>query len=141
MSDSSPGDSTALLATGIAGLDDVLRGGLPAERMYLVEGDPGAGKTTLALQFLREAVRIVQRALYITLSETREELAAVCRSHGWSLDGIDVHEVSAALLDDEDNTLFVPGDIELGERSREMLAEVERVRPSRIVLDSCTELR
>ena len=141
MSDSSTGDGNTLLATGIAGLDDVLRGGLPAARMYLVEGDPGAGKTTLALQFLREAVRIGQRALYITLSETRAELAAVCHSHGWSLDGIDVHEVSAALADDEDNTLFVPGDIELGERSREMLAEVERVRPARIVLDSCTELR
>jgi circadian clock protein KaiC len=134
-----PGSSR--LATGVAGLDDILRGGLPSARMYLVEGDPGAGKTTFALQFLREGVRLGQRALYITLSETREELAAVCRSHGWALDGIDVHEVSAALLDDEDNTLFVPGDIELGERSREMLAEVERVGPSRIVLDSCTELR
>ena len=141
MHDSSTGDGRILLGTGVVGLDDVLRGGLPAQRMYLVEGDPGAGKTTLALQFLREAVRIGQRALYITLSETREELVAVCRSHGWSLDGIDVHEVSAALLDDDDNTLFVPGDIELGERSREMLAEVARVKPSRIVLDSCTELR
>lgn len=130
-----------MLQTGIAGLDDILRGGLPPARMYLVEGDPGAGKTTLALQFLREAVRLGQRALYITLSETREELVAVCRSHGWSLDGIDVHEVSAALLDEDDNTLFVPGDVELGERAREMLAEVERVGPSRVVLDSCTELR
>jgi circadian clock protein KaiC len=131
----------AKLSTGVAGLDDVLRGGLPASRMYLVEGDPGAGKTTLALQFLREGVRLGQRTLYITLSETRDELVAVCASHGWALDGIDVHEVSAALLDDEDNTLFVPGDIELGERSREMLAEVERVGPARVVLDSCTELR
>lgn len=109
--------------------------------MYLVEGDPGAGKTTLALQFLREAVRLGQRALYVTLSETRQELDAVCRSHGWSLEGIDVHEVSAALVEEEDNTLFVPGDVELGERAREMLAEVERVGPSRVVVDSCTELR
>ncbi len=136
-----PGPGGTILPTGIAGLDDILRGGLPAARMYLVEGDPGAGKTTLALQFLREGVRLGQRALYITLSETREELAAVCRSHGWALDGIDVHEVSAAILDEDDNTLFVPGDIELGERSREMLAAVERVGPTRIVLDSCTELR
>jgi circadian clock protein KaiC len=141
MEDASNGAGGRLLGTGVSGLDDVLRGGLPGARMYLVEGDPGAGKTTLALQFLREAVRLGQRALYITLSETRDELIAVCHSHGWSLDGIDVHEVSAALVDDEDNTLFVPGDIELGERAREMLAEVERVGPSRIVLDSCTELR
>jgi circadian clock protein KaiC len=109
--------------------------------MYLLEGDPGAGKTTLALQFLREGVRLGQRTLYVTLSETRQELDAVCRSHGWTLEGIDVHEVSAALIDEEDNTLFVPGDVELGERSREMLAEVERVGPSRVVVDSCTELR
>ncbi len=141
MEDASNGAGGRLLGTGVSGLDDVLRGGLPGARMYLVEGDPGAGKTTLALQFLREAVRLGQRALYLTLSETRDELIAVCHSHGWSLDGIDVHEVSAALVDDEDNTLFVPGDIELGERAREMLAEVERVGPSRIVLDSCTELR
>ena len=141
MNNVSPMDGGALHGTGVAGLDDVLRGGLPSARMYLVEGDPGAGKTTLALQFLREGVRLGQRTLYITLSETRAELEAVCRSHGWSLDGIDVHEVSAALLDEEDNTLFVPGDIELGERSRQMLAEVERVSPTRIVLDSCTELR
>lgn len=131
----------SVLETGVAGMDDILRGGLPAARMYLVEGDPGAGKTTFALQFLREGVRLGQRVLYIALSETRAELVQVCRSHGWSLDGIDVHEVSPALLDEDDNTLFVPGDIELGERSREMLAEVERVGPSRIVLDSCTELR
>lgn len=141
MEDGQDGAGGNLLGTGVAGLDDVLRGGLPPARMYLVEGDPGAGKTTLALQFLRESVRLGQNALYITLSETRDELIAVCRSHGWALDGIDVHEVSAALADDEDNTLFVPGDIELGERAREMLAEVERVNPSRIVLDSCTELR
>ena len=135
-----PGEGTRL-GTGVCGLDDVLRGGLPAARMYLLEGDPGAGKTTLALQFLREGVRLGQRTLYITLSETKQELDAVCRSHGWTLEGIDVHEVSAALIDEEDNTLFVPGDVELGERAREMLAEVERVGPSRIVLDSCTELR
>ena len=131
----------AVLGTGVGGLDDVLRGGLPSARMYLVEGEPGAGKTTLALQFLREGVRLGQRTLYVTLSETKNELDAVCRSHGWTLEGIDVHEVSAALLDEEDNTLFVPGDIELGERAREMLAEVERVGPSRVVVDSCTELR
>jgi circadian clock protein KaiC len=127
-------------STGVAGLDDILAGGLPRDRLYLVQGDPGAGKTTLALQFLREGVRSGERCLYITLSETRGELAAVAHSHGWTLEGIDVHEVSTALPDD-DNTLFVPGDAELGERTREMLAEVERVRPARVVLDSCTELR
>ena len=75
--------------TGIPGLDDILKGGLISHRLYLIDGDPGAGKTTLALQFLLDGVNAGEKCLYITLSETKEELAASADSHGWSLDGID----------------------------------------------------
>src|SRR5687767_6645627 len=80
------------LSTGISVLDDILAGGIPERRLYLVEGDPGSGKTTLALQFLLEGVRRGERCLYVTLSETTDELQAVAASHGWSLDGIDIYE-------------------------------------------------
>ncbi|HKG13703.1 MAG TPA: ATPase domain-containing protein, partial [Pyrinomonadaceae bacterium] len=87
------GAAQARLATGSAGLDQVLGGGLPANRLYLVEGDPGAGKTTLAMQFLMEGAGRGEAVLYVTLSETKEELTAVARSHGWSLDNIDLVEL------------------------------------------------
>ena len=83
-----------IAATGIAGLDKILRGGFPRNRLYLVEGNPGTGKTTLALQFLLEGVRQGETALYVTLSETKEELFAVARSHGWSLDGITIYDLA-----------------------------------------------
>src|SRR3982751_4407089 len=81
--------------TGIAGLDDILDGGVPANRLFVVEGDPGSGKTTLALQFLREGVARGQRVLYVTLSETLDELRDVAQSHGWTLDGIDFVELDS----------------------------------------------
>jgi circadian clock protein KaiC len=134
-----------LISTGVAGLDNVLGGGLPRDRMYLVQGDPGVGKTTLALQFLREGARRGERCLYVTLSETREELHAVARSHGFDLDGIEIHEMSAAetvaMRNEEENTLYAPAEIELGERMQALLEEVDRVKPERVVLDSCSELR
>src|SRR4051812_10704597 len=83
------------VTTGIAGLDDILGGGLPEQRVYLVQGDPGTGKTTLALQFLLEGLRLGQPGVYITLSETAEELRQVARSHGWSLDGLTLFELGA----------------------------------------------
>ncbi|HET8541268.1 MAG TPA: ATPase domain-containing protein [Anaeromyxobacter sp.] len=130
------------LETGIAGLDDILAGGFPACRLYLVQGDPGAGKSTLALQFLLEGVRRGERSLYVTLSETREEIADIARSHRWSLEGLSIIEVSSdATSDDVDNTVFHPSEIELGERMQKLLAEVDRLRPARIALDSCSELR
>ncbi len=134
-----------LVATGVAGLDSILCGGLPRNRMYLVQGDPGVGKTTLALEFLIEGARRGERCLYVTLSETQEELQAVARAHGWSLESVAIYEMSAAetlaMRDEEENTLYVPGEVELGERMQLLLAEVDRVRPQRIVLDSCSELR
>lgn len=129
--------------TGIPGLDDVLSGGLPKNRVYLVMGDPGVGKTTIGLHFLREGVRRGEKVLYIGLSETRDEIEDVADSHGWSLDGVDIFEYSAATrLDDvDDTTLFHPSEIELGEATRTMIREVERVQPTRVVIDSLAEVR
>jgi circadian clock protein KaiC len=130
------------LRTGIAGFDDILGGGFPPRRLYLVQGDPGAGKTTLSLQFLLEGVRRGERSLYVTLSETRDELADIARSHGWSLEGLSIIEVSSEVGGEEsETTLFQPSEIELGERMRALLAEVDRLKPTRIALDSCSELR
>ena len=130
--------------TGISGLDDVLAGGLPRNRLYLLKGQPGVGKTTLALQFLLEGVRVGERCLYITLSETEPEIRQVADSHGWSLDGIDLYELSSAQqardLDDE-NTLYTAADTDLKETMRTLLEEVERVKPRRVVFDSLSEIR
>ncbi len=132
-----------LATTGIPGLDDVLNGGLPKNRLYLIMGDPGAGKTTIGLHFLREGQRLGERVLYIALSETRDEIEDVASSHGWSLDGVDIFEYSAAArMDDaDDTTLFHPSEIELGEATRTMIREVERVNPQRVVIDSLAEVR
>jgi circadian clock protein KaiC len=135
----------SIASTGIPGLDDVLCGGLPRHRVYLLQGDPGVGKTTAALQFLRAGAAQGERALYVTLSETAEELHAVARSHDWTLTGVDIYEMSAAetvaMRNEEENTLYVPAEVELGERMQALLAEVDRVKPERIVIDSCSELR
>lgn len=133
-----------LAATGIEGLDDVLAGGLRAHRLYLIEGVPGSGKTTLALQFLREGLRLREPVLYITLSETQEELQEVAESHGWTLDGITVRELvpSESLLHPEEQyTMFHPADVELSETTKTILADVERIKPTRVVFDSLSELR
>lgn len=130
--------------TGVEGLDYILNGGLTANRVYLVQGDPGAGKTTLALQFLMEGRQRGEAGLYITLSETESELRAVAVTHGWSLDGIAILEQSAAASDltmEEHYTLFHPSEVELGEIAKSMLDEVERTQPVRIVLDSLSEIR
>lgn len=131
-----------VLSTGIVGLDDVLLGGLPPGRMYLIQGSPGTGKTTLALQFLLAGVARGEPALYLTLSETREELSEIARSHHWSLTGLSVMEVSSEPHPDEtETTLYHPSEVELGERMATLLSEIDRIRPTRIVLDSCSELR
>ncbi|HEX8794454.1 MAG TPA: ATPase domain-containing protein [Polyangiaceae bacterium] len=130
--------------TGVAGLDDVLGGGLPKNRVYLVKGEPGAGKTTLALQFLLEGRRAGERVLYVTLSETEEEIRQVAESHGWSLEGINLYELSTAeqtLRLQDENTLYATADVDLKETMRVLLEEVERVKPARVVFDSMSEIR
>ncbi len=133
-----------LATTGVPGLDDVLHGGLPANRLYLIEGDPGAGKTTLGLQFLLEGVRRGESCLYISLSESKEEVAQVAASHGWSLEGLNLFELSSAeqtLHLGEENTLYATADVDLKETMAILLEEVERLKPARVVLDSIAEVR
>lgn len=134
----------ARLKTGSAGLDDILNGGLPANRVYLVEGDPGTGKTTLALKFLLEGVVQGESVLYVTLSETKEELLAVAKSHGWSLDGVEIYELipsEESLKTESQYTIFHPSEIELSETTNAVLEEVERIQPRRVVFDSLSEMR
>jgi circadian clock protein KaiC len=131
-------------STGIPGFDDIVCGGLVPDRLYLVDGNPGAGKTTFALQYLLAGVAAGERCLYVTLSETREELASGAASHGWSLDGIEVVEVIADAneLDGESElTMLNPSEVELTETTRKVLAAVERLKPERMVFDSLSELR
>ena len=129
---------------GIPGLDDILNGGLPATHLYLMEGDPGTGKTTIALQFLQEGVKEHETALYVTLSESRQELLAVAESHGWSLDGIDIFELlpeENSLRVDRQYTVFHPAEVELADTTRAILDRVEGCSARRVVIDSLSELR
>jgi circadian clock protein KaiC len=129
---------------GIKGLDDILHGGLTPYRLYLAEGVPGAGKTTMAMQFLREGARLGESVLYVTLSETDEELRTVAESHGWSLDGIDIHELvpSESLLEgDQQNTMFYASEVEMNETTKAILRKVEQLKPTRVVIDSLSEMR
>jgi len=130
--------------TGVPGMDEILGGGLPQNRLYLVQGQPGVGKTTFALQFLTEGARRGEKGMYITLSESEEEIRSVADTHGWDLAGVTLQELSAqeaALDPSSQNTLFYPSEVELGETMRKVLAEIDRVRPARLVVDSLSELR
>ena len=131
-------------ATGIQGLDDILCGGLTPYRLYLIEGVPGSGKTTLAMQYLMEGARRGESVLYVTLSETEEELRAMAQSHGWSLEGVTIRELvppEEALQPAEQYTMFHPAEVELSETTRTILADVEHLKPTRVVFDSLSELR
>lgn len=136
--------SNAFLKSGIEALDEILRGGFTRNRLYLIEGSPGSGKTTLALQFLLEGVRQGESLLYITLSETATELHAIAEAHGWSLNGIHIHEVlpSERILDpDEQYSIFHPSDVEMGATTKAVLNMIDEIKPTRLVLDSLSELR
>ncbi len=133
----------ARASTGIAGLDDVLAGGLPLDRLYLIEGTPGTGKTTLALQFLLEGRRHGESGMYVTLSETADELRSSAATHGWSLDGLSIVELvpEAAIGSEQEQTLLHPAEFELGETTALILERIDREKPKRLVLDNLSELR
>jgi circadian clock protein KaiC len=131
------------ISTGVEGLDEILGGGLAANRLYLLEGTPGTGKTTFALRFLLAGVARGERGLYITLSETADELRAVVASHGWSLDGIEVFELldEAGRDPDAEQSILYPSEVELGETLREITDRIARSSPSRVAFDSLSEMR
>jgi circadian clock protein KaiC len=131
------------MSTGVPGLDNILGGGLTPNRVYLIEGSPGAGKTTLALQFLLKGAELGEGGLYITLSETRSELLAVADAHGWNVDALSIIELlSDEGLDPEyEQSILHPAEVELGETVENVMRQVATLKPVRIVLDSLSELR
>jgi circadian clock protein KaiC len=138
------GSDPARISTGSVGLDDILCGGLDAKRMYLYEGRPGTGKTTLALQFLIEGVRQGERVLYIALSESEAELRLVAKRHGWSLDHVDIFELvppETTLDPERELTVLHPAEIELSETTKLVFEKIAQLNPTRIVIDSLSELR
>jgi len=142
--DHAHGDDLPRISTGSAGLDNILGGGFDPNRLYLYEGRPGTGKTTIALQFLLEGARHGERVLYITLSETQRELHLVASRHGWSMDQVDVFELvpPEIVLDPErELTVFHPAEMELTETTKLIFNKVEQLNPTRVVLDSLSELR
>jgi circadian clock protein KaiC len=138
-------DHSTKAGMGVSGLDDILLGGLHRNRLFLIEGSPGTGKTTLALQFLLEGARNQEKGLYITLSETEEELRETASGHGWSLNKtIDIFELAPpeSLLDEkQQQSLLYSSDLELGETTTRMFEALERSKPKRVVLDSLSEIR
>jgi len=137
-------ETSSRISTGSAGLDDILGGGIDANRLYLYEGRPGTGKTTIALQFLLEGVKQGERVLYITLSETQRELRLVAKRHGWSLAGLDIFELvppETTLDPEQELTVFHPAEMELSETTKLIFERVEQINPTRVVLDSLSELR
>jgi len=132
------------LNLGVEGLDDITVGGLARGRLFLLEGSPGTGKTTIATQFLMAGAAAGEQSLYITLSETEDELRSGAASHGWSLDGVDIFELvpPESLLDDEQQqSLLYSSDLELGETTKRIFEAFEKVKPNRVVLDSLSEIR
>src|SRR5688500_2631980 len=139
-----PGAAAGQASTGIQGLDDVLGGGFARGRLHLLQGAPGAGKTTLAVQFLLSGAARGESCLLLSLSETAEEVDATARSNGWPMYRIHVHDVSAlarrAGLDFQQR-VFRTAEVELTEATRQLLAAVDEVKPDRVVFDPIAELR
>lgn len=135
--------SAVRVSTGVSGLDAILRGGLPPNHLYLLEGTPGTGKTTLALQFLLAGAAKGVRGVYVTLSESQQELTEVATSHGWSLDGVDIIELSTdeSIGQDELYTVFHPAELELQQTMSAVLAAIDERKPALVVLDSLSEMR
>ncbi|MGB8580441.1 MAG: ATPase domain-containing protein [Candidatus Sulfotelmatobacter sp.] len=134
----------ARVSTGCVGLDKILNGGYPSGRLYLIEGDPGAGKTTLAMQFTRDGVSKGERTLYITLSESRADLRHAAQSHGLSIENVEIVELlpnEGDLLPEQQYTVFHPAEVELNDRMQRIVKEIQRVRPDRLVIDALSELR
>jgi len=139
-----PARPALTVSTGIPAFDGILGGGLTAHRFYMVQGVPGSGKTTLALQFLMEGVRRGESVLYVTLSETEEEIRSIAASHGWTLDGVQILEVvpsESSLAPEEQYTVFQPDEVELSETTKQILNEVETRKPTRVAFDSLSEMR
>ena len=138
-----PASPSNLVSTGVTGLDSILAGGLPRTRLYLLQGSPGVGKTTLGLQFLLHGVDQGERGLYVTLSETEDELRAVAGSHDWNLEGVTVHQLSTPreTVEAQLNTLFHPAEVELNETIAKLMDLVEEAQPTCIVFDSLSEMR
>lgn len=137
-------DSDVRLRSGIAGLDDILDGGFPANHLYLLEGDPGTGKTTVALQFLLEGMRLGEGCLYVTLSESKQELEEVAKSHGWSVDGISIFEMTPQeemINPEAQYTVFHPSEVELADTTASVLKQIDELQPTRVVFDSLSEIR
>lgn len=132
------------VSTGIPGLDEVLNGGFPQGHFFLLEGEPGTGKTTIGLQFLMDGARRGEKALYVTLSESQREIEKVARSHRWSLDGVTLFEYipsEDSLRPEDQYSAFHPSEVEFQDTTQSILREVERVQPARVVLDSLSEIR
>ncbi len=136
--------SPEYLSTGIAGLDDILLGGFVRAGCYLVQGDPGSGKTTLALQFARERCRAGEKCLYFSLTESRADLESTCASHGWTLDGIEICDLTRSGEDleaESRGSVFHPADTELFDLSKRLMHEIDRLNPQCVVFDGLSELR
>jgi circadian clock protein KaiC len=139
-----PSQREGLTPTNIEGLDNVLLGGFVEHGFYLIQGDPGSGKTTLALQFIHGRLLAGNRCLYVSLTESRRDLESTCRSHGWSLEGLELRDMArpySALTEQSSASVFHPADTELSEMTKLLVADVERVRPEFVVFDGLSELR
>ena len=132
-----------VISTGIAGLDNVLNGGFPRGHFFLVQGEPGAGKTTLGLQFLMAGTGNGESVLYVTMSESEREIRKIARSHLWSLDGITIYEfvpTEDSLRPEDQYSAFHPADVEFQDAMQSILDRVDRLQPSRVVIDSLSEI-